>query len=81
MHPPKINTRGAYFLCIPHVTSKVKQLLPMDNLSISEVAYSTFLGTDKDDMLVKLRKKTENLGFMFFSARGQLRELEDCKIP
>jgi hypothetical protein len=53
----------------------------MDNLSISEVAYSTFLGTDKDDMLVKLRKKTDNLGFMFFSARGQLRELEDCKIP
>jgi len=81
MLPIKINTKGTYFLCIPHVTSKIKQLLPIDDLSISEVEYSTFLGTENDDMLLRLKNRRENLGFIFFSGRGQLRKVNDSEIP
>jgi len=49
--------KGFYFFSIPIVTSKYKQLMPLDNLS-KKVQYSTFLGNLKEnldeDILVKL---------------------------
>jgi hypothetical protein len=57
------------------VTSKVKNILPLDSLSQQQVEYSTFLGTENDDILVKLKSTENSHGILIFSANGQLRQV------
>lgn len=66
-------------MSLPLVTSKLKQIMPLDNFSKEEVEYTTFLGTKTDDILVKLKSYSGieggigargNLGFLIFSSKG-----------
>lgn len=66
---------GFFFLSIPLVTSKLKQIMPLDTLSQQQVEFSTFLGTDNDDILVKLKSTEDSHGILIFSANGQLRQV------
>lgn len=76
----KKSHKGFYFLSIPIVTSKSKQLMPLEKFS-KKVEYSTFLGNSNDnkndDILVKLESDENSLGFLIFSKSGELRRLED----
>ena len=55
------------------MTSKVKHILPLDSLSQQQVEYSTFLGTENDDILVKLKSTEDSHGILIFAPNGQLR--------
>ena len=66
---------GFFFLSVPLVTSKIKQIMPLDTLSQQQVEYSTFLGTENDDILVKLKSTEDSHGILIFSANGQLRQV------
>jgi len=76
----KRSHKGFYFLSIPIVTSKSKQLMPLDSLS-KKVEYSTFLGNsninEDDDILVKLKSDENSLGFLIFSRSGEIRSLKN----
>lgn len=76
---PQDSSQGLFFLSIPILASKVKQIMPLDSLSKGEVEYTTFIGTKNDDILVKLRSKSDSLGFLIFSAKGSLRDVEVLK--
>lgn len=52
--------------------------MPLDNFSRREVEYTTFLGTNQDEILVKLKgnsSEDESLHFLVFSAAGNLKEV------
>lgn len=49
--------------------------MPLDTLSQQQVEFSTFLGTDNDDILVKLKSTEDSHGILIFSANGQLRQV------
>jgi len=60
--------------------------MPLDNFSKDEVEYTTFLGNEADDILVKLKSQTGisggigargNLSFLVFSPDGCLRKIEE----
>jgi hypothetical protein len=50
--------------------------MPLDTLSKQQVEYSTFLGTENDDILVKLKSTEDSHGILIFAANGQLRQVE-----
>jgi hypothetical protein len=49
--------------------------MPLDTLSQQQVEYSTFLGTENDDILVKLKSTEDSHGILIFGANGQQRQV------
>jgi hypothetical protein len=66
----------SFFLSLPHMASKIKNLIPIDTFALEDIEYSTFLGTEADDVLVKIKDR-----FLIFDPTGRLTQLKATMIP
>jgi hypothetical protein len=58
------------------MASKIKNLIPIDTFALEDIEYSTFLGTEADDVLVKIKDR-----FLIFDPTGRLTQLKATMIP
>ena len=49
------------------MASKLANLIPIDTFAIEEIEYSSFLGTEADDVLIKIKDR-----FLIFDSNGSL---------
>lgn len=66
----------SYFLALPHMASKITNLIPIDTFALEDIEYSSFLGTEVDDVLVKIKDR-----FIIFDSAGRLSQLQANIIP
>lgn len=71
--PPESHS---YFLALPHMASKITNLIPIDTFALEDIEYSSFLGTEADDVLVKIKDR-----FIIFDSAGRLSQLQASIIP
>jgi hypothetical protein len=58
------------------MASKITNLIPIDTFALEDIEYSTFLGTEADDVLVKIKDR-----FLIFDPSGRLTQLQATMIP
>ena len=69
-HDPTQPESNSFFLCLPHMDSKIANLIPIDTFALEDIEYSSFLGTEADDILVKIKDR-----FLIFDPTGKLSQL------
>jgi hypothetical protein len=52
------------------MASKITNLIPIDTFALEDIEYSSFLGTEADDVLVKIKDR-----FLIFDSAGRLSQL------
>jgi len=52
------------------MASKISNLIPIDTFAIEDIEYSSFLGTEADDVLIKIKDR-----FLIFDSCGHLTQL------
>ncbi len=52
------------------MASKIANLIPIDTFAKEEIEYSSFLGTEDDDILIKIKDH-----FIIFNSNGRLTQL------
>jgi hypothetical protein len=52
------------------MASKITNLIPIDTFALEDIEYSSFLGSEADDVLVKIKDR-----FLIFDSAGRLSQL------